>query len=191
MDQETRRNDINALYQDLTSKKSVIDQKWSGLEGAADLELRVYSQDKDCLRSEKLLSEIDLYPGIASNGSGRQGIEYKIGGSSNKKEKKKHMHVPECTKYATVDFSLSLFEHLPAMRNRANMTSEPQKNLERFMPMASVEQFGHEITAGLSKNGSSWLHYNLASLYWRIKGDAPKAIECIRRAIYFSPRYVL
>lgn len=159
------------------------------MEGASDLELGVYSQDKDCQRAGKLLSEVDLYPSIASNGSGRVKIEKEFTESTNAKERKNPL-VPDCGKFTNLDFSLSVFEHLPAMLNRANVSLDKEENLERYVPVPSVDQFGHDITISLSKNSSSWLHYNLASLYWRMKGDAPKAIECARRAIYFSPRYL-
>lgn len=165
----------------------MIDQKWSGLEGASDLELRVYSEDKDCQKAGKLLSEIDLYPSIAANGSGRPGVKFDFISSNTKK--RKEVLSPDCSKFTNLDFSLSVFEHLPTMRNRANVSFEPEEGLGRILPVASVDHFGQEITIGLSKNGSSWVLYNLASVYWRIKGDAPKAIECARRAIYFSPRY--
>lgn len=38
------------------------------------------------------------------------------------------------------------------------------------------------------KNSSSWVLLNLAAYYWRIKGNALEAVECLRRALYFSPR---
>lgn len=57
------------------------------------------------------------------------------------------------------------------------------------MPVSTVQQFGHEIALGLSENSTSWLFYNLGILYWRMKGDAPQAIECGRRAVYYAPRY--
>lgn len=57
------------------------------------------------------------------------------------------------------------------------------------MPVNTVQQFGHEIAVGLAKNKTSWLFYNLGILYWRIKGEAPQAIECGRRAVYYAPRY--
>jgi hypothetical protein len=30
----------------------------------------------------------------------------------------------------------------------------------------------------------------MAAFYWRIKGDPYHAIECVRRALHFSPRFV-
>lgn len=37
------------------------------------------------------------------------------------------------------------------------------------------------------QNKTSWVLYNLASFYWRMKGDMNAAIECIRRALHYSP----
>ncbi|KOB75773.1 Tetratricopeptide repeat protein 17 [Operophtera brumata] len=52
----------------------------------------------------------------------------------------------------------------------------------------TVDQFGHWLSDVLRKNSSSWLHYNLASIYWRVKGNVPKALECSRRAVHYAPR---
>ena len=40
------------------------------------------------------------------------------------------------------------------------------------------------------QNRTSWVLYNMATFYWRIKGEAGQAIECARRALHFSPRLV-
>nr|KAG5699222.1 hypothetical protein BaRGS_012743 [Batillaria attramentaria] len=38
------------------------------------------------------------------------------------------------------------------------------------------------------ENKTSWVLYNMAAFYWRIKGEPFEAIECIRRALHHSPR---
>ena len=38
----------------------------------------------------------------------------------------------------------------------------------------------------LSQDKSSWVSYNLAALYWRMKGDPFESIECLRRALHFG-----
>lgn len=186
LDQETRRKDISSLYHDLVSRKNLIDQKWSGLEGASDLETRIYYQDPDCANAAKLLDEFNLYPSIGTNGSNRNGINIKF--NTNEVKESKDYLVPDCSKFVNLDFSMFAFEHLPAMINRSKISFEPEENLQKLMPVASMKQFGHEIAVELSKNSTSWLHYNLAALYWRIKGNAQKGIECGRRAVHFSPR---
>lgn len=189
LDQENRRTEINALYQDLVARKSMIDQKWSGLEGATDLETRIYTHDPECLSAGKLLSEIDLYPSIGTTGLGRAGIQFDFT-KLHMVEYESDYLVPDCTKHVKLDFSMFTFEHLHAMVHRKNVTSIPERGLENLMPVDSLQQFGHEIAIGLTKNTTSWLFYNLGVLYWRIRGDAPQAIECGRRAVYYAPRYV-
>lgn len=117
LDQETRRAEINTLYQDLVTRKSMIDQKWSGLEGASDLETRIYTQEVDCLSAGKLLSEIDLYPNIGTTGVGRPGIELDFSRKNIVVDEKDYL-IPDCTKYSKLDFSMFTFEHLNGMLNR-------------------------------------------------------------------------
>ena len=37
------------------------------------------------------------------------------------------------------------------------------------------------------QNDTSWVLLNLATLYWKSEGDPLHAIECIRRALHYSP----
>lgn len=79
-----------------------------------------------------------------------------------------------------------------SMIKRNNISITPEyPSLDIISPIASLEQFGHWLAGTLRKNTSSWLHYNLAALFWRIKGNAPKALECCRRAVHYAPRYLL
>ncbi|KAF5282029.1 hypothetical protein FQA39_LY00553 [Lamprigera yunnana] len=183
LDQETRRIDITTLYKDLVDRKNIIDQKWSGLEGVSDLEARIYSQDPDCFKAGKLLSEIDLYSSIGSNGSDRVDTDDFI------TEYNLTLQIePDCAKYSKLDFSMFTFEHLIAMANRDTLSVSPEAYLVYLLPIPSIRMFGNHISEKLDKNSSSWFHYNLGMLYWRIKGNAPEAIECGRRALYFVPR---
>lgn len=170
-------------------RKQQIDKKWSGLEGASDLENRIYTQDADCLRAGKVLSEIDLYASIASDGSDREGIQisdYLIDDISPDGSV-----VPECNDVIRLDFTMFAFEHLSGMVNRVNLSIYPEVALEQWLqPGTTVATFGHQVALGLVRNSTSWLHYNLGAIYWRIKGDAHKAVECGRRAVHFAPRYI-
>lgn len=191
LDQETRRNDINNIYQDLMMRKSMVDKKSLSLEGASDLEARIYASDEDCLKAGKSLSEIDLFTSIASNGSDRGDIKLeKYPSEDNTSGENSSLKVPDCTKHYDLPFSMFAYEHLNAMKNRKNISLSPEENLKYLMPVASVKEFGHQLAVGLSKNNTSWLHYNSATLYWRIEGVGLKAIECARRALYFAPRLV-
>ena len=47
----------------------------------------------------------------------------------------------------------------------------------------------HDVCVYLLQNKTSWVLYNMAAFYWRIKGEPFQAIECVRRALHHSPRY--
>ena len=47
----------------------------------------------------------------------------------------------------------------------------------------------HDACVYLLQNKTSWVLYNMAAFYWRIKGEPFQAIECVRRALHHSPRY--
>ncbi|KAL4709322.1 hypothetical protein ACJJTC_007054 [Scirpophaga incertulas] len=97
--------------------------------------------------------------------------------------------VPDCKKISSLTFSMFSFEHLEGMRHRENLTSNPDRVLPSIIsPIMTVDQFGHWLCSILKKNSSSWLHYNMASMYWRARGIIPKAIECSRRAVHYAPR---
>ncbi|KAK7828972.1 hypothetical protein U0070_002202 [Myodes glareolus] len=53
----------------------------------------------------------------------------------------------------------------------------------------SIDDIGHLIHEGLQKNSSSWVLYNLASFYWRIKNEPYQVVECAMRALHFSSRH--
>lgn len=82
------------------------------------------------------------------------------------------------------------------MKHREKLSAGPETSLPETMSATESsdttemtdEQFGRWLAGFLKKNSSSWLHYNMASLYWRVRGNAPKAIECSRRAVYYAPR---
>lgn len=75
------------------------------------------------------------------------------------------------------------------MRNRKNLVQHQEKSLIKVLPEnMDLSAVGAKIAHGLSVNNTSWLHLNLASIYWRIRGDAYNALECGRRAIVTAPR---
>jgi tetratricopeptide (TPR) repeat protein len=51
-----------------------------------------------------------------------------------------------------------------------------------------VKTFGSWVSYSLERNATSWISFNLATLYYRIVGNAREALECSRRALHFSPR---
>jgi hypothetical protein len=85
---------------------------------------------------------------------------------------------------------LMLWICVQAMVERANLSSSPELGLAAaVLGDRDVAQFGRQVTLALQRNSTSWLHHNLASIYWRIRGDAPNAVECARKAVHFAPRW--
>ena len=51
----------------------------------------------------------------------------------------------------------------------------------------TVEVVGTRISKALAKSRTSWVLGYLGALYWRVKGDAPNAINCLRMALMNVP----
>ncbi|XP_063907336.1 tetratricopeptide repeat protein 17 isoform X2 [Zophobas morio] len=181
LDQEKRWNEIQTVLQDLMTRKSTIEEKWSNLQGNPGMESKMALKNSDCLMNGKLANTVDLY-NIATNGSERVKVDL-----TTEKEDVTIYQVPECNKYSKIEFSLPEYQQFPSLHIDNIVTSAPEESLEKLMPMKSVQLFGHEIHNELVKNSSSWVHYNLGALYWRIKGNGPKAVDCSRRALLFVP----
>lgn len=90
-----------------------------------------------------------------------------------------------------VPFSMATFEHLDSMmgRKRLVMAPEVKLHLEEFGIMK--ENFVRMLTFGLKQEPLSWKYALLSSYYWRAKGNARRAVECTRRAIFLAPRKYL
>lgn len=54
-----------------------------------------------------------------------------------------------------------------------------------------MEKYGHWLATALKRNTSSWLHYDLAAMYWRYEGNPSMAMECARRSVFHAPRQIL
>lgn len=90
-----------------------------------------------------------------------------------------------------VSFSLSCFEHLNSMINRKRLQMSSEVTLHSDDIGVMKESVVKMIAFGLKQEPLSWKYPVLASYYWRAKGNAKRAIECARRAIYLAPRRYL
>ncbi|OBS57450.1 hypothetical protein A6R68_11426, partial [Neotoma lepida] len=63
--------------------------------------------------------------------------------------------------------SMHTLDHLHGVSNRASLhyTGESQ----------------------LTENQTSWVLSSMAALYWRVKGQGKKAIDCLRQALHYAP----
>ena len=51
-----------------------------------------------------------------------------------------------------------------------------------------LAQYGHLVAQAIREDNDDWLASLLASSYWRIRGRPIEAIDCLRKATYFSPK---
>ncbi|XP_045492035.1 tetratricopeptide repeat protein 17 isoform X1 [Colias croceus] len=182
--QESRWDEIINLYHELAKKQQLLDDLWTDIERDTDLGIDV-GKDENCMRAGPL-NMIDWSHAPLEDGT-----------IKNIPEEEFHLpnhygpniDMPDCKKISSLTFSMFAYEHLNSMIKRNNISITPEyPSLDLISPASTVDQFGHWLAGALRKNSSSWLHYNLAALFWRIKGNGPKALECCRRAVLYAPR---
>ncbi|XP_011868163.1 PREDICTED: tetratricopeptide repeat protein 17 isoform X2 [Vollenhovia emeryi] len=183
LEQERRRESADAIYKKISRKEVSIDNQFVGL-GLADAE----SSNSDCFSWDKSLADVDVHASLVVDYRLKDGIDqtdymlYNVVANSKQT-------VPDCRRTFPLDFSIYTFEHLKAMQNRKNLTQREELDLMKYLPLnTDLNQFGHQLAYSLSRNSTSWIYLNLASIYWRIRGDAYNALECSRRAIVCAPR---
>ncbi|XP_064870067.1 tetratricopeptide repeat protein 17-like [Oncorhynchus nerka] len=99
---------------------------------------------------------------------------------------------------ANLAASMHTLDHLAGVANRAaiHYTGESQlrevlQNLgkDKFSPQ-SFEQVGTRIAKVLEKNQTSWVLSSMSALYWRVKGQGKRAIDCLRQALHYAPHHM-
>jgi tetratricopeptide (TPR) repeat protein len=93
---------------------------------------------------------------------------------------------PICSHFSTVPFFMNNFAHLSSIQSKDSIVGSSEMLL--LLPFyLQLNEFGNSVHQGLDKNKTSWVLYNLAAIYWRARGDPSQAIDCIQRALYYSP----
>ncbi|XP_064604076.1 tetratricopeptide repeat protein 17-like isoform X2 [Liolophura sinensis] len=184
MKQDERARTLSGLKNELLSRKDEIDKNEDKDTG---LEQRFYKTDSDCVSAGKALPEFDLY------------ISTVLPLENKGIRPEEHIDIkappsaipipPDCTAVMDLDYSFHAFEHLEGMKDRENLTGTPELGLKNAITHRdNVDDYGHLIYEAMKKNKTSWVLYNMAAFYWRIKGDSYNVIECLRRALHYSPR---
>lgn len=180
LDQEKRVDDVNSKYEDLMNRQKSINDKLYKLKHISKFKL----DDYECLSKEKKLSSINFYMNVAL-------VENKINTIkiSNGDKSVELLEEPDCEKFSSLQHGVLQIDNLESIKNYANISLVPDISLEKLLASNSINIFANDLVKALSKNSSSWLHYNLAALYWRMKNVGPKALECSRRSIYYVNEY--
>ncbi|XP_006896817.1 PREDICTED: tetratricopeptide repeat protein 17 isoform X2 [Elephantulus edwardii] len=190
MRQETTVNYLKELEKQLVAQKIHIEENEDRDTG---LEQRHNKEDPDCIKAKVPLGDLDLYDGtyITLESKDISPEDYIDTESPVPPDPEQ----PYCTKILDLPYSIHAFQHLRGVQERVNLSApllpkeDPvftylSKRLGR-----SIEDIGHLIHEGLRKNSSSWVLYNLASFYWRIKNEPYQVVECAMRALHFSSRH--
>lgn len=90
-----------------------------------------------------------------------------------------------------VPFSMATFEHLDSMARRKRLSMMPEIKLHADEFGIMKDGYIRMLSLGLKQEPLSWKYALLSSYYWRAKGNAKRAVECARRAIYLAPRKYL
>merc|ERR1719495_89628 len=93
--------------------------------------------------------------------------------------------------------SLRSLDHLSGVRLRNNLRYNAEVGLkEAFQSITGkvdapvkdgVQKMATRIAQAMLKNPDSWVLSTAAALYWRVKGNAVKAINCVRHSLLHAP----
>ncbi|KAM8893357.1 tetratricopeptide repeat protein 17 [Spinachia spinachia] len=189
MRQETRVSYLKKLEKQLVEQKIHIEENEDRDTG---LEQRHYKEDPDCVMAKVPLGDLDLYDGTFIS------LESKDIGPDDYVDSRSalppDLEKPDCATVFELPYSIHAFQHLRGVQERANLTSpllskeDPIFSSLSHKMGRSVDEVGHRIHQELLRNSSSWVLYNMASFYWRVKNEPQKAVDCVVRALHFSPR---
>lgn len=94
---------------------------------------------------------------------------------------------PYCSKFSRLVGGISTYGHLESLINKSTIKIEPETEFLNFTNFDSVD-YVKSMVGGLYDNPRSWKYYTLSSYYWRMKGNAREAVECVLRALTYVPR---
>ncbi|XP_075423349.1 tetratricopeptide repeat protein 17 isoform X3 [Ascaphus truei] len=189
MRQETTVGYLKELEKHLVAQKIHIEENEDRDTG---LEQRHYKEDLDCIKAKVPLGDLDLYDGtyISLESKNISPEDYVDTHSPLPPD----LVQPDCTKIIELPFSIHAFQHLRGIQERLNLSSPllPKEDpifssLSRHVGR-TIEDMGHRIHESLLKNATSWVLYNMAAFYWRIKNEPYHVVECAMRALHFSSR---
>ncbi|KAJ8252638.1 hypothetical protein COCON_G00219500 [Conger conger] len=90
-----------------------------------------------------------------------------------------------------IDFATPLQEPAPASTTPGRASSERCcRTWAKTSSPQSFEQVGTRIAKVLEKNQTSWVLSSMAALYWRVKGQGKRAIDCLRQALNHAPHHM-
>lgn len=183
MKQESNYEKMQKIKKVLVIEKKMIEDNE---DKDFNLEGNHYKNDEDCIAAGKQLGEFNLY---ASTLLPLENKEIEVSDYIDFTVGLKGKDKPDCAEIVNLPQGSTVYDSLEGIKNRDFLTLYQAEPILKTTlgDVDNEDDFAHAVTAALKQNTSSWIAYNLATSYWRMKGDAKKAIECSRRAIHFSP----
>uniref|UniRef100_A0AAY5EZ98 Tetratricopeptide repeat domain 17 n=1 Tax=Electrophorus electricus TaxID=8005 RepID=A0AAY5EZ98_ELEEL len=194
MQQETRVNYLKKLEKQLVAQKIHIEENEDRDTG---LEQRHYKEDADCVTAKVPLGDLDLYDGtfISLESKGiipEDYVDYMLPLPPD-------LEKPDCAEILELHYSIHAFQHLRGVQESINLTSPLLSKDDPIFASVShklgllrvtIQDIVFALPFAIShvQNSSSWVLYNLASFYWRMKNEPKRAVDCVIRALHFSPR---
>lgn len=180
--QEERVTKAELLREELFQKKVEFEHREDKDSGTM-IEEKLYATDPDCMKVGRKVTSMSIFESTHCNFEA-----YDVKVDEIMLPAKPGDHEPDCSR-SPLEFSIGTFEHLASVQARASLSMEPETTLEKYIPnKMDLRTFANWVDYNLKKNSTSWIALNLATLYYRIIGKALEAIECCRRALYYSPR---
>lgn len=176
-------SELLAIKSNLTAKMNNLDAYTNDLTNKIGCIPNFYLDESDILSTIINMNYINRIT-IPDRGSAAAGAAI----SSRAVAVKGKTVSPKCGDYMKLDFSVASFDHLDGVFNRTKLKMAPEdmfKSLEYYIPSVKSPQV---LADDLRKNPHSWKYHTIASYYWRKKGNAREALECVRRAIVLAPR---
>ncbi|MGH0133128.1 UNVERIFIED_CONTAM: hypothetical protein FKN15_021932 [Acipenser sinensis] len=205
MRQETRVSYLKELEKQLVAQKIHIEDNEDRDTG---LEQRHYKEDLDCIKAKVPLGDLDLYDGTYISLESKDISSLSISLPSQGVQERVNLTTPLLSQEDSIFNCMSrrvgrsleemghrIHEALHlGVQERVNLTTpllSQEDSIFNCMSRRvgrSLEEMGHRIHEALHLNSSSWVLYNMAAFYWRMKNEPRQVVECAVRALHFSPR---
>jgi len=182
--QEQRHHDVNDLHEKLSLFRGQLDENHN--LDVPDVESQLLKEDPDCIFADRPLTQFDLYVSTLVPIRAMDKLD-KLDLKSDRSMKLKE---PWCSTKEILHINIHSIDSIKSIIDRKNLIMQGEIGLISIIlddGHIKLAHYGHHVAQSLNKGKTSWAAYNLAALYWRMKGDAYESIECLRRALHFGP----
>ncbi|UXI16596.1 paired mesoderm homeobox protein 2B-like [Sarcoptes scabiei] len=189
LQQEKRADMFQQIKTQLLVQKEEIES--DSFDNHDDVEQVMYSSNPDCLKANKPLTKFDLYVGtmiFAYPKKDHQRLPSRIVAKLFHQNSTKQ--TDNLSFFTAKNDWITFTSSNTSYRHRNNQKSTTSKAVDGAKDVGlNSKKFDDPIcNSELDSNPNSWIILTLASFYWRAKGRADHAVDCIFQAIKSSPK---